>query len=341
MQTGVESWDAYVEQGRLDDLATRRTANENRFWEAMTMSSNSDLTPEPGIYHGVPLGDYLSWRCVNNSALSYAARSMVHYRYAPQQEPTAAMQLGSLAHCGKLEPAAIGARYAVMPDLAGDIRKPDGSEYANVRATKEYKQRVAAWQATVGDREVVTSEQLEVMLGIVQSLTAHDFARRALCGPGPVEVCFVWDDPDSGVRCKARVDKWNDSAPDGTAIYDLKTTRDAGDFERAMVRFAYHRQAAFYLDGVRACTGAATVRFGIVAVEKDPPFAVRGAMVGPETIEAGRGEYKRLLKQIAQCRKTNDWPGYEDPREWQLPAWAMAQTEDEELGLTFHGEVVL
>lgn len=305
------------------------------------INSNSPPAPTPGMYHDIPFDEYLAWPCVNNSSLSYAARSMAHYRFAPQQPPTAAMRFGSLVHCGKLEPAAIGARYAVMPDLAGDIRKPDGSEYSNVRATKEYRARVAAWQATVGDREVVTSEELETMLGIVQSLTAHDFARRTLCGPGPVEVSFVWDDPDSGVRCKARVDKWNDCDPGPMAVYDLKTTRDAIDFERAMVRFGYHRQAAFYSDGVRACTGAPTVRFGIIAVERETPFAVRGAMVGPETIEAGRSQYKRLLKQIAECRRSNAWPGYSDPAEWQLPAWAMAQNEDEELGLTFHGEVVL
>lgn len=292
--------------------------------------------PESGIYHDVPFDDYLAWPCVNNSSLGYAARSMAHYRYAPQQEPTEAMRFGSLVHCGKLEPAAIGSRYVVMPDFASEIRRDDGTEYANVKATKVYKEAVAAWRATVGDKEIVTSEQLETMLGIVNALTLHDFARHTLCRPGATEVCFVWDDPDTGIRCKARVDKW-DEAPGQMAIYDLKTTRDAGDFERSIFRFGYHRQAAFYSDGVAACTGELAVDFGIVCVEKEPPYGVRGAMVGPNTIEIGRGEYKQLLAQLAECRRTNVWPGYEDPDEWNLPAWVM---ESQPAELTINGEAV-
>lgn len=296
--------------------------------------------PGPGKHHDVPFREYLSWPYVNNSSLSYAARSMQHYRYQPEKEATDAMRFGSLVHCGKLEPAALGARYAVMPDFAAGIRKPDGTEYANVRASKAYKEAAEAWRATVGDRECCTSQELEQMLGMVQSLVMHDTARAWLCGGGDTEVSVVWDDQASGVRCKARIDKLCLGTGAHLAV-DLKTTRDASDFEREVARYAYHRQAAFYADGIRACVGGGDVRFGIVAVEKEPPYGVRAALVSQDAMEVGRAEYQRLLSRLAECRRKDVWPGYADPPEWTLPGWYMAAAEQQEVGITIGGEIVL
>jgi hypothetical protein len=295
------------------------------------------LQPEPGIYRNVTFAEYIGWPHVNNSSLSYAARSMAHYRYAPEIETTDAMRFGSLVHCGKLEPASIGARYAVMPDFAAEIRKPDGTEYSNVRATKAYKEAADAWRATIGDRECCTSQDLEQMLGIVQSLVMHDQARLWLCGGGEPEVSFVWDDPDSGVRCKARVDRWHGCNGQQLAV-DLKTTKDASDFERSILRYAYHRQAAFYTDGITACTGIRNVLFGIVAVEKEKPFGVRAALMSDDAVAVGRREYKRLLAQLAECREANVWPGYSDPVAWSLPSWALAAGDD--VDITVNGEAL-
>lgn len=300
----------------------------------------TDTAPDPGIYQDVPFADYLAWPAVNNTSLSYAARSLAHYRFAPEQEATDAMRFGSLVHTGKLEPAAIGSRYAVMPDFAADIRKPDGTEYSNVKATKAYKDAVTAWRATVGDKEECTGEQLQTMIGIASALTQHDLAREWLCGLGPVEVALVWDDPDSGVRCKGRVDKWL-GGMQRPLLVDLKTTRDASQFEMAVARYAYHRQAAFYSDGLRVLTRATSVQFGVVAVEKELPFGVRAALMSEDALAIGREEYKSLLVRLAECRRTDVWPGYESPEHWTLPAWRMAQLEAEEVGITIRGELVL
>lgn len=259
------------------------------------MNTQQPTPPEPGIHHDVPFEEYLAWPYVNNSSLSYAARSMAHYRYAPPQEPSQAMRFGSLVHCGKLEPAAIGTRYAVMPDFAEEIRKEDGSRYSNVRATKAYKEAVAAWRKTIGDRQECSPEELEVMLGIVQSLVMHDQSRLWLCSEGPCEVSIVWDDPSTGIRCKGRIDKLCvvNNTP---LLVDLKTTRDASDFERSIARFAYHRQAAFYGDGLTALT-ASDNRFALVIVEKEKPFGVRAALMSEEARCKGREEYQSLLAQ--------------------------------------------
>ena len=43
-------------------------------------------------------------------------------------------------------------------------------------------------------------------------------------------------------------------------------------------------------------------------------------------MEVGRGQYKRLLEQIAECRRSGLWPGYEDPAVWTLPGWATGES---------------
>jgi hypothetical protein len=301
--------------------------------------TNNAQPPDPGIYHDIPFEDYLSWPYINNGALSYASRSMAHYRHRPDQEPTDAMRFGALVHCGQLEPAAIGARYAVMPDFAKDIRRPDGTEYANPRATSAYKRAVAEWSDSIGDREQCTAEQMEVLLGISRSITLHDQARVWLCADGPVEVSIVWDDVDSGIRCKGRVDKWV-TRSGRHLLVDLKTSRDVGRFEDAFGRYSYHRQAAFYLDGVRTLTGSDDVQFGIVAVEKEAPFAVRAALVSDDATAVGREQYKHLLAQLAECQQTDTWPGYESPKRWNLPEWLSKKSENEVIGISINGEIV-
>jgi hypothetical protein len=284
-------------------------------------------TPTPGIYHNVPADEYFAWRAVNNSSLTYLARSPMHYRYQPPMDATAAMWFGTLGHCGVLEPEALKERYDIIPDLINEkTGKPYGVQ------TQKYLNHVMEFKEKSG-REVATKSDFTDMLRIVTAVHGNEFARQYLCPRGKSEVCVVWEDPDSRVLCKARCDKW-----DGVAtICDLKTTKDASDFERSIAKFAYHRQAAFYSDGMTVATGTPH-RFGIVAVEKTEPFGCRGGFMSQAAVAQGRREYKRLLLQLAECRLKNEWPGYTDPDEWTLPAWAI---ETEEPALSLNGEMVI
>jgi len=299
----------------------------------MTMT----FTPEPGIYPGIPAEEYFSWPAVSNSDLTFAARSMAHYRYAPPLVQTPAMRFGSIVHAGFLEPETFERRYCAMPAFEDTIRKPDGSEYANPKATNAYKAEVEAWRDAHPDVEVVTSDEMRDAKALIASLEAHTCACAYLRGDGPAEVSLVWDDPGTGIRCKARVDKINESA---CLLADLKTTVDAADFERSLAKYRYHRQAAFYREGYMALTGTVWP-FAIVAVEKDVPYGVRAAVVAEEAIDVGQREYQRLLEQIAECRRTGVWPGYEDPPAWTLPGWYVASAGcDDEPQLTFNGEPI-
>lgn len=285
-------------------------------------------TPAPGIYNDIPFEEYLAWDAVSNSSLMRAERSMHHFRHGRGwDEATPAMRLGSLIHCGKLEPLRIVERYVVMPPFEKTVRRPDGGEYTNPRGSAAYKAEVADFERQNAGRNIVLQAEYDRLLGAVTALHNNDAARRALEGDGPTEVSMVWIDPDTGVRCKARIDKLNLSLG---LIADLKSTDDASAFEWHMKKRRYHRQAAMYQDGAAVVLGT-KLPFWFVVVETTDPYMVRAAPVSGTALLQGRLNYKSLLQQIAECQQSGAWPGYANPDLWELPGGSSepAPTVDE------------
>ena len=112
--------------------------------------------PEPGIYADTPDEVYFGWDAVNNSSLSPALRSMAHYRAAleTKRPPTAAMEFGRFVHTVVLEPELLAARYVVTPDLVAELE----GEYKNPKATKEYREKLAAFHELHTDKEVIEAD---------------------------------------------------------------------------------------------------------------------------------------------------------------------------------------
>ncbi len=292
-------------------------------------------TPDPGIYENIPFDDYLAWDAISNSMLNHAKKSLAHYRKVRRDgfiEETESMRFGTLCHTGKLEPTSLLDRYVIRPAFEKSIRKSDGGEYKSPKQTDAYRDEVAAWKKTIVGKTEVTEVELANMTAVVKALAKHERACEFLDGDGPVEVSFVWTDSQTGLRCKGRTDKLKLAQQ---TIGDLKTTFDVCGFEHSIPKRGYHRQGAFYIDGIATLTGT-VCRFGLVAAESGDPFGVRAAPLSEETIHVGREEYESLLGAIAVAQQDGDWPGPESPDEWNLPAWAMPQSDP--LTLTFGGK---
>jgi hypothetical protein len=196
--------------------------------------------------------DYHADPAISASHLKAVMQSPYHYwsRYInpqrPTIEPTAAMRLGSLAHCAVLEPDELHNRYAIAPDRRSNAGKA-----------------LAADMAARG-LEAVTEADMALAANMAIAVHQHPYA-AALLADGKAEQSFWWDDKATGQRCKCRPDWYQ-----GSTIVDLKTCQDAspGGFARACATFGYHTQAAHYLNGTFAD------RFIFIAVEKAYPFAV-------------------------------------------------------------------
>ena len=274
-------------------------------------------TPEPGIYEHVSFADYCEWDCVNNSSLGPALRSGKHYRHALDnpREDTNAFRFGRLAHEGRLEPALVLDRYAVMPDLTEGILV-DGKPAKKAKATAEYRDRVKKWEDENTGKQFVPQESFDEVKGVLNALWENDNANQWFAGSGMSEVSIIWDDDRTGLRCKARIDK----VVSDTLLADMKTTRDASRFESFIVDHGYDRQAAFYLDGWRAVTGH-VAQFAFAAVESTAPFGCRAAVAGPSIICRGRSQYREALAVVLATREQRV-QGYEQPEAFELAGWA-------------------
>ncbi len=301
------------------------------------MSSNKP--PEPGIFPNVPFEEYLEWDCVSASRLKLAGRSMAHYQVGSNGEPTPSMNLRSLCHAGVLEPLAIAKRYCFMPDYSkheGNVTAKGERSYSV--STKFVLEMQEQFKKLHFDKEIITEESYNKMIGIAGVLGSCP-VMRALTSEGQPEVSIVWDDPGSRLRCRSRCD-WLRVEQGRAVLLDLKTTADASEFERAIVRYGYHRQMAFYRRAVEVATGV-TPEVRIVAIETAAPYGHKIAPMDPDALDLGALEVDRLLAQVALCNATNEWPSYDHPDAWKLPEWYTKRTAEPLELVLEDGETIL
>ncbi|BAO20632.1 hypothetical protein [Pseudomonas phage PPpW-3] len=180
---------------------------------------------------------------------------------------------------------------------------------------------VAQWEANNGHRKILNPDQWAQVHAMRESVMEHPAASRLLTSvPGKAEVSFYWTDAKTGELCRMRPD-W---LREDDLIVDLKTTEDASPegFARSIAKFRYDVQDAFYSDGFEAVTGRRPKGFVFIAVEKKPPYAVGVYVLDAESKELGRAQYRKNLDSLAECVKSNNWPGYgEKIVKVALPAW--------------------
>lgn len=272
--------------------------------------------PKPGIYQNVPFESYLRWNAVSNSRLSLAERSLKHFRYCRFDKQSNAMRFGSLTHCGQLEPLSVARRYAVMPAFHAmpENVTADGSPTQS-KNTTWYRKKVLDFTAANIGKTVVDEAVYMEMEQVVTALCESERARYYLGNPGPVEVSIVWVDPETGLTCKARIDKITTAQG---CLSDLKTTVCARKFAWSICDWGYHRQMALYQRGWLILTGEKLTP-ALVAVESSQPYCVRAAPLSLEFLQTGHAEVSMLLQKVEEATESDEWPGYPDPECWEQP----------------------
>lgn len=309
-----ENHDVSTSDGK-QAAADSNAKNEILFVGHDGIEFRDDMTVEEGVYEAVPFEDYKAINAINNSSLHHAARSQKHFRHYinhRRETESPALRFGTLAHAGVLEPERLLEMYVVLPDFTEGIDSP------RPKATKEYKEKVREFDSKHKGLQVITPAEYQQMLGVVEAVHGDQRSRAAFQN-GKSEVTLVWSDPILGRLCKARPDYLNGGA---NSLCDLKTTRDARDFERSIANYGYDRQAAFYLRGAQIL-GYDLEEFWFVAVESEPPHGVRTAPLDKETLEDGRKQVEHLLKQVAAADVTGVDVGYEHPDTFRKPPWSM------------------
>lgn len=224
----------------------------------------------------------------------------------PEREPSAAMLLGSMTHEMLLEPSA--STYVVEPAF-GDCRKT------------ENKARRDAWREENADRVAVDGGSMATAAGMVEAVRRHPLAGPLVNGPGESELSIFWTDADSGLDCKARLDRIDTKRG---VVVDLKTTGDARPkaFAKSIADFRYHVQAAHYMAGCKAA-GIDVKLWLFVVVEHEPPYAVSVYSLEPESERIGEDVRRRNMTTLVECMRSGEWPAYATKIEpIGLPPWA-------------------
>ena len=149
-----------------------------------------------------------------------------------------------------------------------------------------------------------TDEQQEKLFMMHNRTTENATVQKLLLSKRREEVHLF---EAEGLPCKSKLDL---IAQD--LIVDFKTTsaKDYQSFVATILKYDYHRQAAFYTDAALA------KGFAFVGVQKQKPFDIFYVELsfwqGPEGLESGRHLYKSLLRQIKSSKFT--------PSSWAVPA---------------------
>ena len=227
-------------------------------------------------------------------------------------EQTPAMAFGSACHKFILENEDFPGEYVLAPNVD--------------KRTKAGKEEWEAFMASIGDKTPISKEDNKVMVDMYAVLEHCHLAKKLILGKGETEVPFFWTDPETGEKCKVKVDrlvKYNRR----WYVVDYKTTACAETFRfnSDIWKMGYYMQAGMYCEGVKIAKKLRKMPgFLFVAQEKKAPYSVNVIEVSEEVMNAGVSKYH-------DCKALDKWPGYCDdvPNDAYIPGWAEREMEDE------------
>lgn len=250
------------------------------------------------VIYELPQAAYRKIDAISNSDMGYIKESpaqLIWARNAPVDvDKLKTLDFGSAVHCQLLEPEKFGDEYAMAPEVN--------------RATKAGKEEFAAFELSVGDKCVLSADEYKKLDFMTRSALAHPTYGQLLSG-GYSEVSIIWRDADTGLLCKCRPDKLIKFGNQWFCL-DVKTTDSIETFFKSIGDYDYHRQQAFYEDGLAAAGMPVVFLFGPISKTISLgryPVAVKA--LKPEEVQAGRNQYKSLLRIWAESVRTNQFNG--------------------------------
>lgn len=243
--------------------------------------------------------EYNALEGIRRSDLWVIKQSPMHFRYHMDHPETSSPSLafGRAMHKYILEPETFNEEFAIAPIVD--------------RRTKDGKAEYADFLNTLGDRAVLTFDDMERIGEMKRSLMQNTEVVDIMNHIISIESPFTWTDGKTGEKCKVKTDMIVD-VNGMPYIVDYKTTTSCADraFERSVKKYGYDFQAGMYSEGVEVSTLEAH-GFIFVAQEKDAPYASRVYYCDDYFVEYGRRMFHDLLNIYHECRVNDDWYGYE------------------------------
>lgn len=257
--------------------------------------------------------EYRQHEGVNASCLPAILKSPLHWKHAfhtPMKE-TQEMVLGKAVHAALLEPDSFSSLVVAIPDL-GDMRSSKNREVRD------------QWLAALGpDTIALKASEFELIEPMRQAVLGHPVARSVFSRKGRAEQVILWDDEESGLGCKAKLD-WLVLDGARPVIADLKTARDASPafYRREIFRLGKDIQQSHYCAAVKALTGVDPI-FAFFVVENTAPHGVSVFTPDEAFQEIGERRRRQCLTSLSECIAYDNFPGYsQDAVNIGPPTWA-------------------
>lgn len=269
--------------------------------------------PKPGIYEGVPFKTYQSWEAINNSLLwTLKTRSPYHAQWNKDHpsEDTPALLFGRGIHTFVLEPDLFASEFVIKPVC--DRRTKVGNAIYT-----EFVETITPEQSIITQDDL---DAMEIINGLIIEQGNHEIIES-----GRGELSIVWEDPETGLLCKGRIDYERDWK-DNHYITDLKTTLNASyhKFQGSVATYGYYQQMAFYSWGWKILTGQDSICTWL-ACEKAAPWVSMLWVADDSTLVAGHNSFREALRKYADCLEADEWPAYGEYERMKLPSWVMNQ----------------
>jgi len=227
--------------------------------------------------------------CFGESATRFYRRFVL--KDWPAEKPSKSLRIGSAVHASILEPH----RFADLVAISEDREKRSNAD----------KAWWAEFEAANAGKTILNPSEADAAALMTAAIHVNDTAHKLVAWAGKRERRIDWVDQTTGIACKCKPDLLTDNG----MVIDLKTAGnpDPSRFAWACSEYGYHRQAAFYLDGIEAALGPADRKFLFVVVGNEPPYEVATYWMQPDAIELGRKQNRELLDRLAVCLADDEW----------------------------------
>jgi exodeoxyribonuclease VIII len=266
------------------------------------------------IHSNLSFDDYTALPGINQSKLALLKSCPQKFKFFSEHErkDSDALIIGRAIHTAVFQPELFNAEFLCLPDID--------------RRTAKGKEQYAELVSQNPDKTVLKPADFNRAMEIATAVRTNRHVLNLIEG-AHAELSITWVDADTDVPCKARLDCWNEELG---IVVDLKTTLDASlfGFPKKLYAYGYHRQAAWYLQSLRA-NGESAKHFVFIAVEKEPPYSLGIYRLSDDAIRLSKAENEALLRKYCECVRTDSWPGYTDGIEdISIPEYAINTMEE-------------
>lgn len=278
---------------------------------------------EPGVYDGITDEVYHGDR---GSLSSSGARRLLdtspaRFRHE-QDNPRAPKKEFDFGH----------AAHSLVLGVGSELREIPSKILASNGAASTADAKAFIAKARDENAVALKSDDYRQVHEMADKLLEHPIAGPLFKGEGQPEQSLYYDDPETGIRLRARPD-WMTSPGGRLLIVDYKSTKDANPakFIKSVAEYGYHCQHPWYVDAVKALELDEDPPFLFVAQEKTKPYCVSVTQLDENAVELGRRRNRKAIDLYAQCVADNHWPSWDhDVYPISLPRWAFTQEKNED-----------